>query len=55
MRALRRLLLAALLAGLVVGCQPPPSPTGSAHTPAKHVGEKIEKLKEAPEGPKFRP
>jgi hypothetical protein len=56
MLSLRRFLLAALLLGLVSGCQPKTKqPVGSARTPAEHVANKIKKMQEAPEGPKLRP
>jgi hypothetical protein len=50
-----RFLLAALLAGLVVGCQPKPTPAGSADTPAEHRAKKPKEMQDMPEGPKLHP
>jgi hypothetical protein len=55
MRPLRRLLLAALLAGLVLGCQSKPSPVGSEDGNLNPQQRKIKKAQEEPEGPQLRP
>jgi hypothetical protein len=55
MPTLRRLLLAALLTGLVMGCQKKSQPVGVEETPAEHMARKIKQMKEAPEGPQLRP
>jgi hypothetical protein len=55
MLSLRRFLLAALLIGLVSGCQPKTKPVGSAHTPAEHMAKKLKNMQEPPERPKLRP
>jgi hypothetical protein len=52
MLSLRRFLLASLLLGLVVGCQPKKPPVGSGETP---MSKKIKMMKEQPEGPRLRP
>ena len=54
MRSLRRFLLAALLAGLLVSCQAKPSPVGSEDSNLTPLQKKI-KAQDAPEGPKLRP
>jgi hypothetical protein len=50
-----RFLLAALLTGLVVGCQTKPAPVGSVDTPAEHRAKKIKQMQEMPEGPQLHP
>jgi hypothetical protein len=60
MRSLRRFVLAALLTGLVVGCQSKTTPAGSAGKTKEEVAkermaEKLKKAQEQPEGPKLRP
>jgi hypothetical protein len=60
MRLLRRFVLAALLTGLVLGCQSKTTPAGpTARTPEEvakeNMARKLKKAQEAPEGPKLRP
>ena len=59
MLSLRRFVLAALLAGLVLGCQSKTTPAGPAgKTPEEVAKENMAKkrtmLQETPEGPKLR-
>jgi hypothetical protein len=55
MRSLRRLLLAVVLTGLVLGCAKKPQPVGVEETPAEHLARKIKQGQEEPEGPQLRP
>jgi hypothetical protein len=55
MFTLRRLLLAVLLMGLVLGCKAKPPPVGAEETPTEHRDKKIKLLQDAPEGPKLSP
>jgi hypothetical protein len=55
MLTLRRILLAALLLGLVMGCQKKSQPVAVEETPEEHMAKKIKQMKEAPEGPQLRP
>ena len=60
MLPLRRFLLAALLMGLVVGCQRTTKPVPSADKTAEQVAKermdkKLKDAREEPEGPKLRP
>jgi hypothetical protein len=54
MRFLRRFLLAALLTGLVTGCQKKSQPVGVEETPPEHLARKIKQAQERPEGPQLR-
>ena len=56
MLSLRRILLASLLTGLVIGCQPKTEPGRSEDAkPSNPMSEKIKKMQEQPEGPQLRP
>jgi hypothetical protein len=56
MCSLRRFLLAALLTGLALGCQPKSQPVGVEElTPAEIQARKIKQGQETPEGPQLRP
>ena len=55
MLTLRRLLLAALLMGLMIGCKAKSQPVGAGETPEEHMKNKIKQQQDAPEGPKLRP
>jgi hypothetical protein len=55
MRSLRRLLLTALLTGLVLGCAKNPQPVGVEETPAEHMARKIKDQPNDAEGPQLRP
>jgi hypothetical protein len=64
MRSLSRVLLASLLTGLVIGCQPKaePGPSESAKPgrsedakPSNPISEKIKRIQEEPQGPQLRP
>ena len=54
MLTLRRLLLAALLMGLAIGCKAKSQPVGAEETPQDHLKKKIEG-QIPPEGPKLDP
>jgi hypothetical protein len=55
MLTLRRCLLAALLMGLVVGCQSKSNPGSSEDSKLTPWERKLQKAQEEPEGPKLRP
>ena len=55
MLTIRRLLLAALLMGLVLGCKAKSQPVGAEETPEEHMAKKRKLMQEAPEGPQLRP
>jgi hypothetical protein len=55
MLKLRRLLLAALLMGLAIGCKVKSQPVGAEETPEEHLSNKIKVLQKAPEGPQLVP
>ena len=56
MRSLRQVLLASLLTGLVMGCQPKTEPGRSEDAnPSNPIDKKIKKMQEQPEGPQLRP
>ncbi|HEY7426669.1 MAG TPA: hypothetical protein VH682_20705 [Gemmataceae bacterium] len=55
MLTLRRFVLAALLASLVIGCKEKVQPGGPVETSEEHRDKKIEALRKAPEGPQLRP
>jgi hypothetical protein len=60
MLSLRRFVLAALLTGLVLGCQSKARPVSSANKTPDEVAkerreQKLKMMQEAPEGPKLRP
>lgn len=64
MLSLRRVLLASLLTGLVIGCQPKSQPGRSEDAtpgpsqgakPSDHMLEKIKKMQQEPQGPSLRP
>jgi hypothetical protein len=55
MLTLRRLLLAALLMGLVIGCKAKSQPPAAGETPAEHTAKKIEEQRKAQEDPKLLP
>jgi hypothetical protein len=59
MRSLRRFVLAALLTGIVVGCQSKTTPAGQAgKTPEEvareNLDRKLKKAREEPEGPPLK-
>jgi len=55
MLMLRRILLAALLMTLVIGCKAKSQPVDAGETPEEHLINKIKQQQDAPEGPKLRP
>ncbi len=64
MPSLRRLLLASLLTGLVIGCQPKREPgrpedakpgRSEDANPSNHTLEKFKKIQQEPQGPSLRP
>ena len=55
MLTLRRLLLAALLMGLAIGCKAKSRPVGAGETPEEHMKNKIKQQQDARESPKLDP
>jgi hypothetical protein len=54
MLTLRRLLLAALLMGLAIGCKAKSQPPDPGETPEEHLKNKFKEQQDAPEGPPLR-